>query len=131
MRLDSWTIRSSSLLTQGTGSGPGTESRCGGAKAVNRDYSLCVRDGLPLDIRDRIGAAATERYHAVLDVAGTRARRAAGRRARVRKLELALDGCRAVLPGRSRQRDADQRGDGDGAIESHWPLHYRKFMSFG
>jgi hypothetical protein len=36
---------------------------------------LRVRDGLPLNTRDRIGAAAAERYYLVLNVAGIRARR--------------------------------------------------------
>lgn len=52
-------------------------------------FGLRVLDGLPLNIGNRIGAAACERHNVILDVTRTCASRAPGRRTGVLSLEFA------------------------------------------
>jgi hypothetical protein len=71
--------------------------------------SLRVPDRLPLQVRGHVMPSAGQRYNVVLNVTRADAAPQSCCWARVAQLELALDGGRSILLGRSRNRQNDAR----------------------
>ena len=89
------------------------------------------RGGLPLEVLHGIGAAASERVHVILPVAGASAARLPGRRARMLALEFARYLTGSVLFRRKLTRNSRaQDRDDDRAASRHrqyrqYPVNHR------
>src|SRR5262249_20651610 len=78
-------------------------------------------EGLPLEVPDRVGAAAGKRFYVIFPVAGTGTAGFAGRRARMLPLKLPRQLTGSVLSseGDARQGHAGERAEDDNPPQEH------------